>query len=450
VTAAVATRPTWQPLHWLALAALAVLAVIATERFLPNRASAPVPAPLDPATLRPGFGPANFATALARVDNAVEGKRALAEAHAGDGLPAESYARALMARFRLTAEPEDLAEADRQLTRAMNLAPWPAGPSMTRATVSLTMHDLPGAEAALARFEAQVIPGPGDEQLEARSLRCEIAFERGELAKARRLCGSGAEPGLALRQANIAAKTGDAATAARLIESQLRKKNLPPSSVAMLALQRASLALTTGDWQASRRWAEAADRVFHGYWLSQAYLAQQEALEGRPAAARRRYLVLARPRNPDVLDALARLAMASGDRAEEAQWAAKAGAEWRRRAALLPLAYAAHRSEHELFYGDPQLAVTLGASDHARRPFPAAIVHYAQALLRTGQPAEALAVLRQGEQRGFLTAEMKWIEYEALVALHRTGAAETALRAARALNPHIGDPRRQFVAFEQD
>jgi hypothetical protein len=276
--------------------------------------------------------------------------------------------------------------------------------------------------------------------MEARSLRCEIAFERGQLAKARQLCSTGGQPGLGLRQANIAAKTGDAATAARLIEGQLRKKSLPPSSVAMLALQRASLALVTGDWQASRRWAEAADRVFPGYWLSRAYLAQQEALEGRPEVARQRYLALAGTGNPDVLDALARLALASGNRAEEAQWAQKAGAEWRRRAAMLPLAYAAHRSEHELFYGDPQLAVTLGAGDHARRPFPAAIVHYAQ----------ALAVVRQGEQRGFLTAEMKWLEYEALVAMHRQVEADAALRAARSLNPHIDDPRRKFVAFEQD
>jgi tetratricopeptide (TPR) repeat protein len=429
---------------------LAVLAAIAAERFLQQRVVVAAPTPLDPATLRPGFGPATFAAALARVNNAVEGKRALTEANADDWLPAESYARALMARFRLTAEPDDFAEADRQLTRAINLAPWPAGPSMTRASVSLTMHDLPGAEAALARFDAQVIPGPGDEQMEARSLRCEIAFERGQLAKARQLCSTGGQPGLGLRQANIAAKTGDAATAARLIEGQLRKKSLPPSSVAMLALQRASLALVTGDWQASRRWAEAADRVFPGYWLSRAYLAQQEALEGRPEVARQRYLALAGTGNPDVLDALARLALASGNRAEEAQWAQKAGAEWRRRAAMLPLAYAAHRSEHELFYGDPQLAVTLGAGDHARRPFPAAIVHYAQALVRTGQMAQALAVVRQGEQRGFLTAEMKWLEYEALVAMHRQVEADAALRAARSLNPHIDDPRRKFVAFEQD
>ena len=59
MTAAVA-RPSRSALGWLGLAALAVLATIATHRLWPDRGSVPTYIPLDPATLRPGFGPATF------------------------------------------------------------------------------------------------------------------------------------------------------------------------------------------------------------------------------------------------------------------------------------------------------------------------------------------------------------------------------------------------------
>jgi len=254
-----------------------------------------------------------------------------------------------------------------------------------------------------------------------------------------------------LRRANLAARSGDTAQAARLIENVLRGPGHAPQTLATLALQRASLALAQGDWEGSGRWARAAERAFPGYWLSEALVAQQYALEGNRAEALRRYAALAeRTGDADVLDALARLAEADGRADEARRWAEQAGAAWRERSQLLPLTYASHHSEHLLLHGDRRAALELAAADYRRRPHPGTIVHSAYALWRNGEAERALAVIRAGEAKGFLTADMKLVEALALGALGRASEAGEALAEARRLNPHIDSLRQQFVAFGRD
>ena len=280
----------------------------------------------------------------------------------------EGLARALVARFRLTANAEDLAAADHLLDQSIGHAPWPAGPVLSRASVALTVHDLDKSEAALRRFDASAVRPPAEDRIDARSIRCEIAFERGDPASARRLCGE-QDLGIQLRLANIQAKTGDAAGAAERIEALLRRPRQSPSTLAQLALQRASVALAQGDRRSSGRWARAAERMFPGWWLSQAYVAQQYALEGNFAEARRRYVeIAARTGDADVFDALALLTEATGQADEAHGWAARAEAAWRARNRLLPETYAAHYAEHSLLHGDPRAGLALARSDYQRRP----------------------------------------------------------------------------------
>jgi hypothetical protein len=428
---------------------LAALAVIAADALrAPPRSPAEVAA-LDPADLRPGYGPATHAEALAAASRTVNDARGQLGAHPGEWLRIEVLARALTARYRLTAEPADLAEADRLLDGALALAPWPAGPSLSRAQVSLAVHDLDGAERALARFDAQAVPGPAAEQAEAQSIRCEIAFERGRLAEAQRLC-AGDGLGLALRRANLAAKTGDARGAVRIVEALLRQPRLPPSTLATLALERAALALAQGDWEGSDRWARAAERAFPGYWLSEAFVAQQYALEGNRAEALRRYGALAPRGNPDVLDALAALSESDGGAAEARDWAAHAGAAWDARSRVLPLAYASHHGEHELLRGDAQEGLALLAADYGRRPYPPVAAHYAYALWRTGKASRSLEVVQSAERNGFATADLKLVEAVALGSLGRAAEAGEALAAARRINPRIDSEPQRFVAFGRD
>jgi hypothetical protein len=175
---------------------------------------------------------------------------------------------------------------------------------------------------------------------------------------------------------------------------------------------------------------------------------------GDPAAvaeARRRYAALAaRTGDADVFDALAWLASADGGAGETRTWAARAEAAWRARNRLLPGTYASHYAEHLLLYGDRRQALALAEGDYRRRPFAAAIGHYAFALWRNDDPRRALAVLREGEARGFVTADMKMTEALALSALGRTSEADEALAETRRLNPRAADPHAQFIAFQQD
>lgn len=437
--------------RWFVAAGLAVLVVIAVD-YWRDRPERPVEAEasLDPTALRVGAGPRTFREALAAADREVAGTRINLDRYPGEWLRMEETARALAARYRLTGRAADLAEADRLLDQAMALAPWPAGPGLSSAAVSLAAHDLDKAEHALDRLDASGTP-PASEQNEARSMRCEIAYQRGRLAEARRLCARGDDLALTLRRANLAAKSGDAATAARLIEGLLDRPDLSPQTLATLSLQRASVALVQGDWQASGRWARAAQRIFPGNWLSDAYLAQQYALEGKRDEARRRYLALAEQTgNADVLDALARLHAADGRTDEAREWADRASTAWRERDRTLPLAYATHYSEHLLLYGDKRAALELAAADYRRRPHPATIVHYAFALWRNDDAQRALEVVEAGERQGFLTADMALAKAVAFGALGRAAEAGEAMAAARRLNPRIDSMRQQFVAFAQD
>lgn len=434
----------------LATAALAAGAVIALDRVVDLRGDSQAVA-LDPAELRPGFGPRNHAEALARADQGVATMRSRLERHPGDWLHMEGVARALVARYRLTGSYADLDEADKLLDRAIAVPPWPAGPALSRAAVALTLHKLDAAEAGLKRFDAFVVPAAAEEQLEARSIRCEIAFQRGQLDAARELCGGGDSLGLRLRQANMAAKSGDTAEAARIVEALLRQPRQSPSTLAVLAMQRASIALARGDWPAAGRWSRFAEKVFPGYWLSEAFVAQQYALEGNIAEARRRFADIARRTgNPDVLDALAALAEAEGDHAEARAWVARAGRVWDERKNLLPLATATHYAEYALAYGEPTRALALTREDYERRPFSTPTANYARALIHNGQPEAALAVLRKAFAQGWNTAPMRLEESLALRALGRQADAEKALRDARALNPRITERGQDFVFFDQD
>ncbi len=441
-------RPAAGARYWLAAAALAVLAVIAGEAIRAPPQQAVAAPPLDPAGLRPGYGPATFEQALAYADREVAGRRELLARHPDEWLRMEALARALAARFRLSADPADLVEADLVLGRALELARYPAGPALSRAEVSLLKHDWLAAQHALNRFDASAAPAPA-EQAAAHAIRCEIAILSGQADEAGERCiGSGMA--LALRRAHLAARTGYNAEAIRLVEAELRRADLSPHALATVALQRASLALGQGDWEASGRWALAAERAFPGYWLSEAFVAQQHALEGDRAEAIRRYAALAeRTGNPEVLDALASLAEAEGREAEAARWAAQAGVEWERRIRLTG-GYEMHQAEHELRYGDPRMAMVRAQTVSIVGGSAGVMAHYGYIHWRSGRSDRALAGVRASLSRGWLTADLKLVEALALGSLGRAAEAGEAMAEARRLNPRIDSTAQEYVVFGRD
>ncbi len=429
------------------LVPLVVCASIALNRYGPI-GQAPL---IDPAALRSGYGPKTFEDALQRADSRLAVKRERVRYFPSDWLYLEGLSHALLSRARLTGDTRDLIEADQVLARAIAISPWPAGPALSRASEALYLHKLDLSQSALRRLYASVMPPEIEDLDEARSMECEIAFQRGRLSEAYNLCATGNNLGIRLRRANIYAKQGNTALAMVEIDEVLRAKKYSPSTLSSIELQRASIALSRGDWEASGRWVRAANRAFPGSWLAESYLAQQFALEGNLKEARRRYEVLAqRTGNPDVLDGLTRVLEAQGDKTEADHWRRAATIVWQKRVAALPEAYSTHYAEHLMAYGDPVEALVLAKQEYTRRPFSTPIVNYARALNRNGMQGTALKILRAGFKAGFYTPAMLREISRAYLGLGRPLEAKIAMVSAQFLNPKITDLRQSLVVFDQD
>lgn len=438
-------------LGWIAAALVAAAGIAGLEHFFgADRVDLEVPR-LEPEALTPGYGPTSFPAALAAADGAVADKRALLALAPDEWLRMEGVGRALLARGRLTASAEDLHEANRVLAQALEVAPWPAGPVLSRAGAALVVHDLAAAEQALGRFDASVAKPGALEAEEARAMRCEIAFERGDLRRARSLCGGEGGLGLGLRRANMALAGGDAAGAARIVEDALEQPGHSPAQLAAMMLQRATIALATGDWVASGRWARAANRMFPGYWLAEAFVAQQLALEGKLREAEAAYRAIAgRTDDPDVWGALAGIASERGDEAAMRVYLARAGSAWERRVALLPDTYAGHYAEYLAKAGAIERALAISGGDYAKRPYLPVITGYAIVLDQAGRHEEVLAVVERAEAAGFRSPTLLMFKAGALAALGRGREADEARQAALAMNPKIEHPGQAFVHFRQD
>ncbi|BEV00616.1 hypothetical protein [Novosphingobium olei] len=441
---------------WPLLLLIAVLVVLAAgfgvRSWRQHHQGPPDP---DPAAIRPWFGPKTAAEAIVLADSQITGARERIERGQKDWLHLEILGDTLVGRYRLTGSWNDLAEADRTLTEAMALADYPAGPSLSRAALSNTLHRLPEVETTLARFDAQAAKPLPDEASSALALRGDVAMQRGDYAAARDLYGKAEaaanNAGLALRQSMLALRTGDPELARRRVNAVLRGKRLTRQALQTAALQRATIAYATGDWATAGRWVRWADAVFPGQWLAQAFVAQQAAVEGRADEAVHRYTDLANRSNaPEVMDALAHLLRLQGRRDASNAWAARAGSLWARRVAALPTAAYAHAAEHELAVGDPARALDLARKDAALRPHGATLALLARAQLLTGDAKAALATIERAEKGGWRSALLLMQRAEALDALGRNGEAEASRKAALAINPHAADPAARYVWFGHD
>jgi len=235
------------------------------------------------------------------------------------------------------------------------------------------------------------------------------------------------------------------------VEALVARPRQQPATLAALMLQRANLAYVVGDWVEAGRWVGAAQRTFPGWWLADAYAAQQFALAGRTNEAIRAYgTVAARTGRPEVMDALAHLLRLQGRGAESRAWAAKAAAGWAERAALFPEAVAHHRAEHELAVGSASRALALAQADAKVRPHAPNLVLLARALLSAGRPRQALGALDGADAQGWVSASQAMARAEVAAALGDTAASEAARAKALAINPRAADPRARLIWFGHD
>ena len=441
-------------LAWPALLGLAVVAVIAVGGLSDRLQRAGEPRGLDPATIHAGYGPSSFAESRALAERNLAAARLTYATAPDEWLRTESLARALIARWRLDNDYADLAEAGRLLDDGLARAPYPSGPVLSRALLSLTVHRLGDAEAALERFARFVAPDSAD-VADAAALRGDLALQRGDLgraaadyAEAERV---GRTAGTSVRSATLRAYRGDRGGAAAALEALIAKPRQQPALLAELMLQRANLAYWAGEWAEAGRWVGAAQRTYPGYWLADAYAAQQFALAGRSAEAIRAYTRVAkRSGRPEVMDALAHLLRLEGRGRESRAWAARAERGWAQRGALFPEAVAHHRAEHELAVGSAARALEYAGADATARSQAPNLVLLARAELIAGHPQAARALLVRAARQGWASAALWTARSEVEAALGHAEASAAARSNAEALNPRAFDPRARLVWFGHD
>ncbi|WP_120076569.1 tetratricopeptide repeat protein [Aurantiacibacter odishensis] len=435
--------------HWrglalkaLALSGAAVLVVAGADAIWGGGETAIAAVNLPPAS----FGSGNFGEELASADRRMSLANERVEIAGPQWLPLEALARAQLARFKLTADPAELAAATSSIKLASTMAPEGAGPLLSSAEIAMAGHDLDGAQASLDALETAVVPPSRTERATAAALRGDIAFYRGDMAAAQAAYqrADDIEPtsGTAVRRALLHRSQGQFDEAIRLLVEASRRDSLrTPRGMASYALQIGMVESARGNFAAAAERFREADRLFPGHWLTHLYIAEAQGVAGKfdEAIATQERIAEAMG-DPQAMDAAASLYLAQGDEASARQLTIRSARIWRERAEMMPMAYIAHAFENELAFGDPERALALALENLSHRPYGDAHILVAEAMLETNRPAEARAHLMEAEAQGWRSAPLYARLSDAEKLLGNEAAADEAAQKARELNPHIFDP----------
>lgn len=400
-----------------------------------------------------GYGPRSYAQAVALVGDRIRLGEERVRNGSGEWLRHESLARALMAQARLAYTYDDLAHAGAVLETAQSLAPANSGPLQSKAVFAMMAHRLSDAELALDQIDTWAVPPSAAERAEIAGLRGDIAFFRGDMKLARRqydaataIVGQNGSP---YRQARLAKATGDFDNAAAYFaQASIRPADITPLAHANTALQIGAVELARGNYPEANEWFATADRIFPGYWLFEAHVAQGKALAGDlPGAIADMRHIARRAPSVEVIDALAMLLRANGDAAESRMWAQSSADLWAQRMKAAAEAAIGHALEHELVFGTPGRALELARRNLEWRPYGESRILLASALLMNGENAAALEQLNKAEQSGWRSAPLYALKSQALEFAGEHDAAQQAREAALELNPRIFDAATSYVWF---
>lgn len=405
------------------------------------------------ASIEPGFGPSDHATALqaAAELSALASERVARSPE--DWLNQESFARSAMVRFRLTGDYTDLVAARDALDRAENSTPRGTGPMLTEAVFAATTHDLDQLEQRLKDISQMAVAPQPDEKAEAIALAGDLDFYSGRYDSAldhyRRAATLANSPGIAFRLGRYHQRIGDGDAAIRFFVSAGDKaKRNSPQFLSAIWLQVGTVELERGNWNRAERYFAKANALFPGYWLNQAHLAQMMAVRGDTAAAKAAYRKIAiGSGNPEAMDALAALYRADGNAPQSLYWSRKAAAVWDERLKLLPKAAYGHAFDHQLVFGNAKTALHLARMNYAARPYGDSAILLGWAYLANGKPAEARGLLEGLAKTKWRSAQQHAALAEAYAMLGQGKASERERERALALNPKIFDPAAPMIWF---
>ncbi|MCA0977159.1 hypothetical protein LCM19_02140 [Qipengyuania flava] len=398
-----------------------------------------------------GYGPDSYEAAMARSDADISLGQERVRNGPDQWLNHESLARGYLRRSRLSFSYDELAAAGEALSEAKRLAPARAGPLLSDAVFAQMSHQLGRAETSLMAMDGWAVKSEPAVLAESASLKGDIAFYRGDLRGAlahyQEAGRYGPNVGIAYRLANLAKSRGDFDTSIRhFAETNPEPRAATPLSNATTAMRIGGVELARGDYQAAKTWFETADRLFPGYWLIEAHVAQGRALEGDldGAIAEMRRIARRAP-SAEILDALAMLLRANGQASESRIWARKAAAIWGKRLNQLPEAAYGHAVEHELVFGSPIKALNLARLNLKSRPYGEARVLLASALIANGAIDEALEQLALAEDTGWKSAPLYAVRAQASELAGMEDEASDARKKAKALNPRIFDAETSLI-----
>lgn len=428
---------------------MAVLALFALYRIGVVQPPLPKPGMI----WRTGY-PQSVDEALDRLRKMAEESETYGARSTNDWFSYQAAAGAWIGVARVTGDPADFARADAALAKGFHAAIKGSGPNDTLATYEFAVHRLDHAGKALDAIDGYASPEPVAARAEHLAMRGDIAFFRGRTEEAKHLnaqaVGMAFSPETVCRSAQIAWRTGDPDAAEnRLDRCEASVPMRTPQFAAYIAVQRALIRLNRGDWPGATAQFKRAEHIFPGDWKTQLRLAMMRAADGDAAGAAKTMEALARPdTRPEVDDSLANLYRLTGDGTKAREWAAKAGAKWRRYATLFPEAFSGHARDHELVFGDPKRALHYAAIDAKNRPFGEPLVALARVWSANGRPDYALALIAKADRTGWKAPEAERARAEALALAGKTSESEDAKKAALAMDPRAYDPARSFIWFD--
>jgi tetratricopeptide (TPR) repeat protein len=440
--------PARRTLHIVALGLLAALAVLALDRAMPLLMKLrPHPEPV--AT---SGAPRSYDEAIRKADMTIEGDEDIARGRDGEWLIEERLANAFFARARLTGSFDDYAAAQKALDQAFATAPKGVGPHLTQAMLDFSMHRLSAAEAMITQIEYYVITSEAETRSQATAMRGDIAFYRGDYAKALHDYTSGRDAkdiASSFRLAVYQSKTGQSDKAIATIDTLATHERFPTAQLLCnLSLMQGAIELQRGNWDKATEYFQRADRQFPGYWLVRGHLAQMLAMSGKRQDAIRQYEAIERGNeSPEVMDALAGLYRAEGDRQNSIRWADRAGVVWERRLRQMPEGAYGHAVEHYLAFGDPGRALELAMRDYRARPYGASATALAWAYIANNRPTNALRVIDPVLRSVWVSAEEHIVAGQAHLLLGQSEAADAEQQTALAINPRSMDREAGLIWF---
>ncbi|HEX8442312.1 MAG TPA: hypothetical protein VF631_01560 [Allosphingosinicella sp.] len=380
----------------------------------------------------------DYPRALAQADYHLASVNDRTRTMSGDWLMHNISARAWLTRARLTGSYEDHAAAKRSLEQAFAVASPGTGPHLTGAVLAFSMHRLPEAERYLDAIGRYAVPPDREEQAEVTAIRGDIALYRGDYggALAQYDAADRLAPGTSdFRRAIYLSFTGRPVLAEDYFNKAERALQNPTRHArGTLELQRGILDLDRGRLDDALAHFRRANEIFPGFWLIEEHIAEVTALKGDPGAAQTMYRdIVRRTGHPEFMDALAEVAAAQGDRKAAEHWFSRAEAAWTQRLQAFPEASYGHAIDHCIAKGDWPCALSLARRNHQARPYGAAKIALAKALLGSKRTAEARAVIDAVLATTWRTVDLHLTASEIYSALGLAGPAAEQNRLARAL-----------------